>query len=100
MKRIFAFGCVMAVMFGILILRVAYIANGKNYVEAAVNQSRKVFVLAKTRAGIFDRNMEPFVHLSPSEIDQELWKGQGTTDQLHKAIQRLRTELKKVSSEV
>ena len=39
-------------------------------------------------------------HLSPSEIDQELWKGQGTTDQLHKAIQRLRTELKKVSSEV
>ena len=39
-------------------------------------------------------------HLSPSEIDQELWKGQGTTDQLHKAIQRLRTDLKKVSSEV
>ena len=39
-------------------------------------------------------------HLSPSEIDQELWKGQGTTDQLHKAIKRLRTELKKVSSEV
>ena len=39
-------------------------------------------------------------HLSPSEIDQELWKGQGTTDQLHKAIQRLRMDLKKVSSEV
>ena len=39
-------------------------------------------------------------HLSPSEIDQELWKGQGTTDQLHKAIQRLRIDLKKVSSEV
>ena len=39
-------------------------------------------------------------HLSPSEIDQELWKGHGTTDQLHKAIQRLRIDLKKVSSEV
>jgi len=39
-------------------------------------------------------------HLSPFEINQELWKGQGTTNQLHKAIQRLRAELKKVSSEV
>ena len=38
--------------------------------------------------------------LSVSEIEQELWKGQGTTDQLHKAIQRLRSDLKKVSSEV
>ena len=38
--------------------------------------------------------------LSVPEIEQELWKGQGTTDQLRKAIQRLRTELKQVSSEV
>lgn len=38
--------------------------------------------------------------LSVSEIEQELWKGQGTTDQLHKAIQRLRADLKYVSSEV
>ena len=40
------------------------------------------------------------LHLSPSEIDHKLWKGRGTTDQLHKAIQRLRTELKKVSSDL
>lgn len=39
-------------------------------------------------------------HLSPAEIEQELWPGGGTTDQLHKAIQRLRGELKNVSSEV
>jgi DNA-binding winged helix-turn-helix (wHTH) protein len=39
-------------------------------------------------------------HLSSSEIEQELWKGKGTIDQLHKAIQRLRAELKKVSSEI
>lgn len=40
------------------------------------------------------------LHLSPSEIDHKLWKGRGTTDQLHKAIQRLRTELRKVSSDL
>ena len=39
-------------------------------------------------------------HLSTSEIEQELWKGQGTTAQHHKAIQRLRMELKKVSSDI
>ena len=38
--------------------------------------------------------------LSTNEIQQELWKGQGTTAQLHKAIQRLRMELKKVSSDI
>ena len=38
--------------------------------------------------------------LSASEIEQKLWNGQSTTDQLHKAIQRLRADLKKVSSEV
>lgn len=38
--------------------------------------------------------------LSPAEIELELWNGKGTTDQLHKAIQRLRGELKKVASEV
>ena len=38
--------------------------------------------------------------LSPTEIEAELWNGGGTTDQLHKAIQRLRGDLKKVASEV
>lgn len=39
-------------------------------------------------------------HLSTAEVEQELWAGRGTTDQLHKAIQRLRSELKKVSSDL
>ena len=38
--------------------------------------------------------------LSPADIDQELWNGKGTTDQLYKAIQRLRIGLKKVTSEL
>lgn len=38
--------------------------------------------------------------LSPVDIDQELWNGKGTTDQLYKAIQRLRVGLKKVTSEL
>lgn len=36
-------------------------------------------------------------HLSTTEIDQELWNGNGSTDKIHKIIQRLRVELKKVS---
>ena len=38
--------------------------------------------------------------LSPADIDQELWNGKGTTDQLYKAIQRLRAGLKNVTSEL
>ena len=38
--------------------------------------------------------------LSPTEIEQELWPMGGTTNQLHKVIQRLRGGLKNVSSEV
>ena len=38
--------------------------------------------------------------LSSLEIEQELWDGKGSADRLHKAIQRLRAELKKVSSEI
>ena len=36
--------------------------------------------------------------LSSADIDQELWNGKGTADQLYKAIQRLRVGLKKVAS--
>ena len=35
-------------------------------------------------------------HLSTAEIEQELWNGNGSTDKIHKVIQRLRVELKKV----
>ena len=38
--------------------------------------------------------------LSSSEIEHELWNGRGSTDQLRQAIQRLRRDLKAVSSDV
>ncbi len=38
--------------------------------------------------------------LASADIDQELWNGKGSTDQLYKAIQRLRVGLKKVTSEL
>ena len=38
--------------------------------------------------------------LSTAEIEQELWHGNGTIDKIHKVIQRLRGELKKVSSDL
>ena len=38
--------------------------------------------------------------LSVSEIEKELWNGQGNTNQLHKAIQRLRADLRRISSDV
>ncbi len=38
--------------------------------------------------------------LSSLEIEQELWDGKGSADRLHKAIQRLRADLKNVSSDV
>ena len=38
--------------------------------------------------------------LSSKEIEQELWEGKGSVDRLHKAIQRLRADLKNVSSKI
>lgn len=38
--------------------------------------------------------------LSSIEIEQELWDGKGSVDRLHKAIQRLRADLKNVSSKI
>ena len=38
--------------------------------------------------------------LTTVEIEQELWNGQGTVDKIHKVIQRLRAELKKVSPDL
>ena len=40
------------------------------------------------------------LYLSTAEIDRGLWNGNGTIDNIHKVIQRLRTELRKVSSEL
>lgn len=38
--------------------------------------------------------------VSPAEIEQELWNGKGTKDRIHKVVQRLRVELKKVSPDM
>ena len=38
--------------------------------------------------------------LSTTEIEQGLWNGNGSTDKIHKAIQRLRTDLKKISPDL
>ena len=38
--------------------------------------------------------------LTTEEIDKGLWDGDGSVDKIHKAIQRLRAELKKVSSDL
>ena len=38
--------------------------------------------------------------LTTVEIEQELWNGQGSVDKIHKVIQRLRGELKKLSSDL
>ena len=38
--------------------------------------------------------------LSTAEIEQELWNGNSSTDKIHKVIQRLRVELKKVSPDL
>ena len=40
------------------------------------------------------------LYLSTAEIDKGLWNGKGSIDNIHKVIQRLRTELRKVSSEL
>ncbi|MBQ6579210.1 MAG: penicillin-binding protein 2, partial [Oscillospiraceae bacterium] len=50
------------VIMGALLLRVAKIGAGEISKESAALQSRKVLELSKTRAGIFDRNMIPFVN--------------------------------------
>ena len=39
-------------------------------------------------------------HLSTAEIELELWNGNASVDRIHKAIQRLRGELKKVSPDL
>ena len=61
-KRLAAFLFVFCALLGGVILRVAYISVSGGEVSAAVIQSRKKLELAKSRAGIFDRNLEPLVN--------------------------------------
>ncbi len=63
-RRMTGFLCVMVVLLGAVLLRVAYIGSGGVSVEAAALQSRRTLELAETRAGIFDRNLSPLVNKS------------------------------------
>ncbi len=64
-KRMVSFLCVLVVLMGGLLLRIAGITVGEISAEAAAVQSRRTFELSKTRAGIFDRNLSPFVNKNP-----------------------------------
>ncbi len=61
-KRIISFLCVFIVLLGAVLLKIAEISGGGIALEAATSQSRRVIGLSETRAGIFDRNSEPFVN--------------------------------------
>ncbi len=61
-KRITLFFCVMLIIMGGLLLRIAVMTSDGSAVDAAAMQSRKTLELSKTRAGIFDRNLEPLVN--------------------------------------
>ena len=61
-KRLVSFLCAFAIITGALILRIAEIGINENTKEASAMQSRKVLDLSETRAGIFDRNLEPLVN--------------------------------------
>ena len=50
------------VVMGVLILRIAKISTEGISQSAAATQSRRTFELYETRAGIFDRNLEPLVN--------------------------------------
>ena len=57
-----SFLCVFIILLGTVILKTAEISVGKEISEVSFSQSRRTFELSKTRAGIFDRNMEPLVN--------------------------------------
>ena len=57
-----SFLCVFIILLGTVILKTAEISVGTEISEVSFSQSRRTFELSKTRAGIFDRNMEPLVN--------------------------------------
>lgn len=63
-KRMVGFLCVFICLMGAVLLRVLYISTGEISKEAAALQSQRVLSLAKSRAGIFDRNLYPLVNKS------------------------------------
>ena len=63
-RRILAFFCGFLVIMGALLLKTAKISAEGILENAAAIQSRRSLELYETRAGIFDRNLEPFVNRS------------------------------------
>ncbi len=63
-KRFAAFFCILTVLMGGVLLRIAYLGAAPGAATAAALQSQKVITLSKTRAGIFDRNLTPLVNKS------------------------------------
>lgn len=63
-KRTAVFLCAMIVLMGALEIRLLEISTGKISTEAAAMQSRRVMTLSETRAGVFDRNLNPLVNKS------------------------------------
>ena len=72
-----------------------------NSLESKLNKDGQEYKLSNQSSILLKLFLRKENHcLSPADIDQELWNGKGTTDQLYKAIQRLRVGLKKVTSEL
>ncbi len=68
-KRMGTFLCALAVLSGILLVRVAFLSEAGESVNAAAMQSTKTLELSKTRAGIFDRNLNLLVN---KDIEREI----------------------------
>lgn len=52
----------MIIIMGILLLRIAKMSAGEEFQNASVIQSTRTMEISKSRAGIFDRNLVPFVN--------------------------------------
>lgn len=72
-----------------------------DFFAGTLKKDASIYTLTPQSAALLKLFLRKENHcLSSADIDQGLWNGKGTTDQLYKAIQRLRTELKKITSEL
>lgn len=72
-----------------------------DFFAGTLNKEGSIYTLTPQSAALFKLFLHKENHcLSSADIDQGLWNGKGSNDQLYKAIQRLRTELKKITSDL
>ena len=72
-----------------------------DFFAGTLKKDASIYTLTPQSAALLKLFLRKENHcLSSADIDQGLWNGKGTTDQLYKAIQRLRTELKNITSEL